>query len=106
MNLFCEARNKSNYTENAAIGMLELSGVRDHDKRDVFNFAIMNLPSLDSNKPTVPANGVYISQFMRYSRVCRLYSDFLQRQHLLFGKISKPSLKVFCHLRTDDERWQ
>ena len=32
----------------------------DYDKRN-FNFAIVNFPRLDSNIPTAPANGVYIS---------------------------------------------
>jgi len=29
--------------------------------------------------PTAPANGVYITQLIRYSRVCGSYHDFLDR---------------------------
>ena len=32
-----------------------------YDKRDAFKFHIVNFPFLDSNIPTKPAYGVYIS---------------------------------------------
>jgi hypothetical protein len=44
-----------------------------NDKRDHFNFPIMNFPFVSSNIPTAPAYGVYISQLIRYSRVCGSY---------------------------------
>jgi len=44
-----------------------------YDKRDEFNFSIVNYPFLDSNIPSSPAYGVYI----RYSRTCNSYQDFL-----------------------------
>jgi hypothetical protein len=36
-----------------------------------------------SNIPAAPAYGVYISQLIRYSRVCGTYDDFLDRELLL-----------------------
>ena len=41
-----------------------------YDKRDDFNFPIVNFPFLDSNIPSSPAYGVYISQLIRYARAC------------------------------------
>ena len=41
-----------------------------YDKRDDFDFHIVNYPFLDSNIPSSPAYGVYISQFIRYARAC------------------------------------
>ena len=38
-----------------------------YDKKDDFNFAIVNFPSICSNIPSVPAYGVCISQLIRYS---------------------------------------
>jgi hypothetical protein len=35
-----------------------------YDKRDDFNFSIVNFPFICSNIPTAPAYGVYISQHM------------------------------------------
>ena len=50
-----------------------------YDKRDDFDFKIINFPYLCSNIPTSPAYGVYISQLIRYARACTNYSDFLER---------------------------
>ena len=46
------------------------------DKRDAFKFYIVNYPFLDSNIPTKPAYGVYISQLVRIGRICDKYADF------------------------------
>ena len=40
------------------------------DKRDNFNFNIVNYPYMCSNIPTKPTYGVYISQLIRISRIC------------------------------------
>jgi hypothetical protein len=40
-----------------------------YDKRDDFNFKIINFPNMCSNIPVSPAYGVYISQLIRYARV-------------------------------------
>ena len=37
-----------------------------YDKRDYFNFTIVNFPFICSNIPAAPAYGVYISQLIRY----------------------------------------
>ncbi len=72
------------------------------DKRDYFNFPIVNLPHLDSNIPVKPAYGVYISQLIRYFRACTYYSDFLYSYQLLvqklvlLQKVLKHSLFKFC----------
>jgi hypothetical protein len=49
------------------------------DKRDDFNFLIVNFPFICSNIPAAPAYGVHISQLIRYSRGCGSYQDFLDR---------------------------
>ena len=50
-----------------------------YDKRDDFTFRIVNFPHLDSNIPTNPAYGVYISQLVRYARICTSKVDFMNR---------------------------
>ena len=40
-----------------------------YDKRDDFNFKIINFPNICSNIPASPAYGVYISQLIRYTLV-------------------------------------
>lgn len=67
---------------------------RLYDKRDDFNFPIVNFPFIDSNIPAAPAYGVYISQLIRYSRSCDRYSDFLDRSLLLTAKLLKQGFVV------------
>lgn len=52
-----------------------------NDIRDSSNFAIVNIPLLDSNLQIVPAYGVNISQ--RCVWACKLYSDQLQDHRLV-----------------------
>jgi hypothetical protein len=58
-----------------------------YDKRNDFDFAIVNFPFLCSNIPLSPACGVYISQLIRYSRACFAYEDFSKRGKLLTKKL-------------------
>ena len=58
-----------------------------YDKRDDFNFPIVNFSFICSNIPAAPAYGVYISQSIRYSRDCGSYQDFLDRGLLLTKKL-------------------
>ena len=41
-----------------------------YDKRDDFNFEIVNLPFIDGDVSRSPSYGVYISQLIRFARVC------------------------------------
>ena len=47
----------------------------------------VNFPFICSNIPAAPAYGVYISQWIRYSRACGSYQDFLDRGLLLARKL-------------------
>jgi hypothetical protein len=58
-----------------------------NDKRDDFNFPIVNFPFICSNIPAAPAYGVYISQLIRYSRACGSYQNFFDRGLLLTRKL-------------------
>ena len=61
--------------------------VKLYDKRDDFNFPIVNFPFLCSNIPLSPAYGVYMSQLIRYARASYKYEDFLARGKLLTNKL-------------------
>jgi hypothetical protein len=60
-----------------------------YDKRDNFNFPIVNFQFICSNIPAAPAYGVYLSQLIQYSRACGSYQDFLDRGKLLTRKLLK-----------------
>ena len=58
-----------------------------YDKRDDFNFSIVNFPFLSSNIPVSPAYGVFVSQLIRYARASSRYQDFLKRSSQLVSKL-------------------
>ena len=57
------------------------------DKRDDFNFHITNFPFLNSNIPSSPAYGVFISQLIWYARACSSYECFILRTARLSSKL-------------------
>ena len=47
-----------------------------YDKREDLNFHITNVSFLSSSIPSSPAYGVFISQLIRYDRICSSYDFF------------------------------
>ena len=60
-----------------------------YDKQDDFNFEIVNFPFLDGDVPRTPSYGVYISQLIRFARVCSNVDDFNNRNLFLPAKLLK-----------------
>ena len=60
-----------------------------YDKRDDFNFEIINFPLLDGYVPRSPSYGVYISQLIQFARVCSNVDDFNKRNLYLTAKLLK-----------------
>ena len=58
-----------------------------YEKRDYFDFEIVNFPYLDGDVPRRTSCGVYISQFIRFARVISHVSDFNTRNKLLTTKL-------------------
>ena len=54
-----------------------------HDKRDNFDFKIVNFPFLNSNIPANRTYGEYMSQLVRIGRICCDYSPFVQRHYII-----------------------
>ena len=47
-----------------------------YDKREPFDFDIVIFPFMDGDVPRRPSYGVYISQLIRFARVCSHVDDF------------------------------
>ena len=60
-----------------------------YDKQDDFNFEIVNFPFLAGDVPHSPSYGVYITQFIRFARVCSNVDDFNSRNLCLTAKLLK-----------------
>jgi hypothetical protein len=58
-----------------------------YDKRDDFNFEIVNFPYLDSCIPKKPVLGIFLSQLIRYARICSKFQDFSHRSLILSRRL-------------------
>ena len=88
--------NKANTSDNkAALLDLHLSISNDivstkiYDKRDDFDFEIVNFPFLDGDVPRSTSNGVYISQLICFARASRYVADINTRNKFLTQKLLK-----------------
>ena len=76
----CEQLNKANIKDTEA-SFFDLHpstangfvSSKINDKRDDFDFDIVNFPFLDSFSPRRASYSVYISQLIRFSRVCNYH---------------------------------
>ena len=60
-----------------------------YNKRDDFNFEIVNFHFLDGDVPRSPFYGVYISQLIPFARVCSNVDDFNNYYLFLTAKLLK-----------------
>ena len=73
-----------------------------YDKRDDFDFSIVNFPFLDGDVPRSTSYGIYISQLVRFSRACNNVKDFNERNLCITCKLLKQGYryhklrKTFC----------
>ena len=78
-----------------------------YDKRDDFNFEIVNFQFLDIYVPPSPSYGVCISQLIRFAVVCSNVDGFNNRNLFLTAKLSKQGYinhkirKYFLNSTTD-----
>ena len=64
-----------------------------YDKRDGFDFDIVNFPFLDSAVPRSTSCGVYISQLIHFARVYSHVDDFNTRNKVLTDKLLRQGYK-------------
>ena len=60
-----------------------------YDKRDDFDFDIVNFPFLDGDIHCATSYGVYIPQLIRFARVSSYVADFETRNKILTAKLLK-----------------
>ena len=66
-----------------------ITSTKIYDKRDDFNFDIVNFPFLDGDVPQRPSYSVYISQLIRFARASSHVTDFNNRNKFLNAKLLK-----------------
>ena len=60
-----------------------------YDKRDVFNFPIVNFPFLKGNIPNRSSYGVFIGELVRYARGCTFIKEFKDKSLITILKLKK-----------------
>ena len=60
-----------------------------YDKRDAFDFPIVNFPTLTGNIPKKSSYGVFVGEAVRYARACSYFKDFKLRTLSLVSKLMK-----------------
>ena len=71
-----------------------------YDKLDDFDFDIVNFPFLDGDGPRSTSYGVYISQLIRFARVCSHVTDFNARNKSLTAKILQQGYRYHKRRKT------
>ena len=86
--------NKANVSDTAALFLdLHLSisdgfvKTKIYDKRDDFDFDIVNFPFVDGDASRLTSYGVYISQLIRFARVSGHVDDFNTRNKVFTAKL-------------------
>jgi hypothetical protein len=64
------------------------------DKRDAFDFTIVNFPDLSGNIPARQSYGVFTSQLIRYARCCQDFDDFRERTLALVGRLVQQHFSI------------
>ena len=76
-------------------------------KSNESDFEIVNFPFLDGDVPRSPSYGVYISQLIRFARVCSNIDDFNNRTLFMTTKLLKQDIikfeKHFLNSTTDTQ---
>ena len=67
----------------------DIVSTKVYDKRDDFDFEIVNFPFLDDDVPRSIFYGVYISQLIRFARASSYVTDFNTRNELFTQKLLK-----------------
>ena len=65
-----------------------------YDKRNDFNFKIFNFPFLDGNIPLRQSYGVFMSQVIRYLRICTHVEIFSKETKKLIDKLMKQGYRL------------
>ena len=71
-----------------------------YDKRDAFDFPIVNFPNLSGNIPNSHSYGVFSTELVRYARACSHFVDFRARVLMLIKKLTSQRFSIVPLMRT------
>ena len=68
---------------------MDIVSTKIYDKRNDFNCEIVNFPFIDGDVRRSPSYGVYLSQLIRFARVCSRVDDFNNRNTICLQRLLK-----------------
>ena len=71
------------------LAFVDIVSTKNYDKRDDFDFKIVNFSFLDGGVPRSTSYGVFISQLIRFARTSFHVADLNTRNKLLTQKLLK-----------------
>ena len=74
----------------------DLVSTKIYDKRDDFDFEIVNFPFLDGDVSRSTSYGVYISKLIRFDRASSHVADFNTHNELLTQKLLKQGYRYLA----------
>ena len=81
----------------------DIVSAKIYDKRDDFDFEIINFPFLDGDVPRSTSYGVYISQLIRFARASSYIADFNTCNKLLTQKLLKQGYRYHKHRKKNSK---
>ena len=72
----------------------DIVSTKINDKRDDFDFEIVNFPFLDGDVPRFTSYGVYISQLIRFAGTSSYVADFNTRNKLLLRNFLSKAIGI------------
>ena len=72
----------------------DITSAKIYDKRDLYDFEIVNFPFLDGDVPRSTSYGVYISQLIRFARASSHVADFNTRNNCLLGNFLNKAIGI------------
>ena len=99
VNASSDLPNAVNYLDLAIVADTDQNlDISIYDKREDFSFEIVNFPYLDSCIPRKPALGIFLSQLIRFARICSKFETFCKRSVNLSKRLQNQGYK-FSELR-------
>ena len=86
-NLFWSIKNSGKILDK--LKARDFNAAKNYDKRDDFDFEIVNFTFLDGDNPRSTSYGVYISRLIRFAKASSHDADFNSRYKLLTRKLHK-----------------
>ena len=76
-----------------------------YEKRNEFNFNVINYPFACGNIPKIPSHGIFISQLMRFCNMNSSFKHYVSNCHAMITKLVNQNFDILWLKRNFDIFW-